>query len=359
MCSREDRPGVSSTRLRWWGVVWLVVLASCAPQRVQWRPSQPMAGDMPTAFAVVWAGAPFHVAPDPSSPTVPLMPAADAHEPWAQDTFLAVRIVGEAGGWATVETLAGRAEGHCTDARLALDSFRLRLHVPTRSLVPVTTREVTQRFDDQTSVRIFRGVPIESLGRGDLYRVRLGEISTVVRLATQDVGTRYLPSPAPDTATATGQLAIDALRAGVPIVGSTGRVHSSAGQTDVAVYAREARGSELIVELRPRCANLRVRVPAHVVSEFVDTAIADAPVADDGPPFVEPGARIFWPDGTDAGTITDRVGTGQEVEARGALRCFARALQPNGQASVVLCFRSVDVFAPGQGLANNLSAPGE
>jgi hypothetical protein len=341
------------------GIVSLLLLASCAPRRVQWQPSQPMAGEMPTAFAVVWAGAPFHVAPDPSSPTVPLMPAANAREPWAHDTFIAVRVIGESNGWATIETLGGRDEEHCTDARPALDSFRLRLHVPTRSLVSVTTREVTQSFDDDTSVRIGRGVPIESLGRGDLYRVRLSELSTVVRLAVRDVGTRYLPNPAPESATPTGLLAIDALRAGVPIVGTTGRVHSSTGQGDVAVYAREAHGSELLVELRPRCASLRVRVPAHVVSDVLGTRVASEPVADGAPPFLEPGARIFWPDGTDAGSITRRVGAGDEVEARGELRCFARALQAGAEANIVLCFRGADVVTPGQGVANNLTAPGE
>jgi len=337
----------------------LVLLTSCAPQRVQWRPSGTVAGDMPTAFAVVWAGAPFHVAPDPSSPTVPLMPTASAREPWARDTFVALRIVGESGGWATVETLGGDDDAHCPDPRLALDAFRLRLHVPVRSLVPVTAREVTQSFDDGTSVRIARGVPLENLGRGDLHRARLGELSTVVRLAARDVGTRYLPSAAPEAATPTGLLAIDALRAGVPILGSTGHVQSSEGRGDVAVFAREAHGSELLVELRPRCAALRVRVPPHVVSDSIGSAAATALAPSAAPPFVEPGAHIFWPDGRDAGTITRRVSAGEEVEAEGELRCFARALHPSEPTDIVLCFRRTDVFTPGEGIANNLAAPGE
>lgn len=350
---------IPAARVRRWVPLALLLLTSCGPRRVRWRPTEPTGGAGPRAYAVVWAGAPFHVAPDANAATVPLMPPSRAREPWARDTFIAFRVVGEAGGWTTVETLGGDGEAHCTAERPFLSPFHLRLHVPSRSLVPVTVREVTQTFDDGTSVRLARGVPLESVDRRQLYRARLGQLSTVVRLDRRDVGTRYLPSDLPRAAPVQGRLSMDALRAGAPILGRTGRVHSTETSGDVAVHARERRGGEEIVELRPRCARLSVRVPAHVVSEPMGAIGGIVPGPSDAPPYVEPGTRIFWRDGRDAGIITRRVTAGDEVGAAGDLRCFARALHRDAEPSVVLCFERAAVVTPGRNAAGSLSSPGE
>lgn len=345
--------------MRGWALA-LALLASCGrPSRVPWQPAQPSRVDGPRAFAVVWAGADFHVAPDASAPTVPLMPPSRAREPWARDTFMAFRIVGEADGWVTVETLGSGGEAHCTAERPALSPFHLRLHVTSRSLVPVTVREVTQTFDDGTAVRLARGVPLESIGRGRLFRARLGQLSTVVRLDPRDVGTRYLPSEPPEAVPMQGLLSAETLRAGVPIVGRTGRVQSSEIRTDVVVHARERRDADEIVELRPRCARLSVRVPARVVREPAGLLSGRVTGPSDAPPYVDRGARIFWPDGRDAGVITRRVTAGEEVGSEGDLRCFARALHFDAEPSVVLCFARAAVVTPGRNAAGALATPGE
>ncbi len=336
----------------------LALLAlGCGPSRVRWEP-QPTAPEA-SSFALVSAGARFHVAPDPRAPAVALAPPGAERAPWLADAFVVVRVLAEEDGWARVETLGAAPEAHCVpEAVPGLRPLRLRLYVESRALAALTVREVTQRFDDGTSIWLARGVPLERLSRDGFHRVRLGALSTVIRLAPSDVGQRYLPSEPRPAAVPAGRLALDALRAGVPILGQTGRVHSAEATEDVPLAAIEPRGSESIVVLAPRCAELSVRVPAHVVGEPPDAlAATPEPAAPVAPPWVEAGTEMFWPGGRDAGSVAERLALDRPIEDGSELRCFGRSLHGEDDPGIVLCFRRADVHEPGAA-ARGLDTPG-
>ncbi|MBX3273398.1 MAG: hypothetical protein KF729_24255 [Sandaracinaceae bacterium] len=332
----------------------LLCALGCGPSRARWEPS-PTPPDR-ASFALVRAGASFHVAPDPSAPAVSLAPPGAERAPWLADTFLAVHVLAEGRSWARIETPGEDTSAHCASEVPGLRPFRLRLYVTSRSLAQLTVREVDQPFDDGTSIRLARGVPLERLERPGYYRARLGELSAVVRLDATAVGGRYLPSAPPPLVDPVGWLSADALRAGAPILGQTGRLQSS-GAADVPLAALEPRGSESLVELRGRCGVLRARVPAHqVVPEGLRGEVIDAP-DDAAGPWIAPGAALSWPDGRPAGTVTARVALGREVEAgQHDLRCFERPLYPGPGRGVVLCVGRADVR--GAAVEPRESAPG-
>lgn len=338
----------------------LALLAvACGPQRRQWRPPDDAPQGAATSFAVVPAGADFYIAPDPRAPTVSLTSPGTARAPWLSDEVVAVRVIGERRGWVAIETLGEPGEAHCAPARPALLPLRLRLYVHARALGAVTVREVDQSFDDGTAVHLARGVPLTGAGHGRLFRAQMGDVTAVVRLDTSAVGTRYLPSAPAERDEPEGWLAADALHAGVPILGQTGRVQSSAAHADAPVYAIEAGGSEARVELRPRCGRLRVRVPAHVVRAPDSVVLGEHTPSPPAPPFAEAGTALYWPGGREAGTVTARIGLGPEEvgESTATHRCFARALHASAEASVVLCVRRDAVDEPGAA-ARGLAAPG-
>ncbi|MEZ4336131.1 MAG: hypothetical protein R3B82_05840 [Sandaracinaceae bacterium] len=340
------------------GLALGLLALGCGPQRVRWEP-QPTTPDA-SSFGLVWVGTPFHLAPDPRAPTVSLAPPGAALAPWLGDTFVPVRVLAERRGWARVETLGPDAAAHCVPEAPGIRPFRLRLYIESRALSQLTVREVGQRFDDGTSAWIARGVPLERLPQPGFFRIRLGEMSTVLRLEPSAVGTRYLPSePRPEAGPPAGRLSYDALRAGVPVLGQTGRVHSSVAADDVLLTSVEPLGAEALVTMTPRCAELRVRVPIHLVGGPADllsgTATPEAPTA----PFVEPGTPIFWPGGREAGTVVERIGLDHEVEGDAERRCFGRALHGGESPNAVLCFRRADLGERGAApaAARGLAAP--
>ena len=336
----------------------LALLAgACGPQRRQWRPPSDAPADGATSFGVVPASADFYIAPDARAPTVSFASTQATRAPWLSDEVVAVRVIGQRRGWVAVETLGDDGAAHCAPPRPALRGLRLRLYVHARALGAVTVREVDQRFPDGTSIHLARGVPLAGAGSGRLFRVQLGEVNTVVRLDPNAVGTRYLPSPPVEPGPPAGWLSGDALRAGVPILGQTGRVQTSEAEANALVYAVEAAGSEARVELRPRCGRLRVRVPAHVVRSADDLITGEATATPPAPPFAEPGTPLFWPGGREAGTVTERIGLGPDVESTVDLRCFARALRARAEPSVVLCVRRESLAEPGAA-ARGLAPPG-
>ena len=156
----------------------------CAPARRSWVPTRPVAREALTAYAVVWSGTPLHVAPDRRAAVVQL----------PSEGYVPMRVLRERDGWAYLETLGEPADAHCAEGLPALEPFRLRLYAPASALVPVTAREIDQRFDDETAIHLARGVPLERL-RGGLYRAHPGHATLVIGLSGADVGTRYLASP--------------------------------------------------------------------------------------------------------------------------------------------------------------------
>lgn len=305
------------------------------------------AGGAATAYAVVRADAPLHVAPDHRTPVVAL-PA---------DGFLPFRMLRERDGWAWLETLGAPDESHCATSLRSLEALRLRLYTPLAALVPVTVREITQTFDDDTSVHLARGVPLEPVSGDRLYRLHLGGLRTVLRLDRDAIGTRYLPSAPIERRPRAQVLRGDVLASGAVILGSTGRVTGPPSAV-LAVYSHEEGAGDARLEVRPRCGSLRVRVPAHAVQPALPSPLrADPP----SPPFVVPGAAVFWANGQRAGMTTAPAAVRDEVAVDGPRdhRCFRHPLGHDRRASrsVVLCFRRRDVVDDGAAAAQWLDAP--
>lgn len=348
-------------------ILALLLLSSCAPQRVQWQPLAAPLGQSATAYGVVWATASFHTAPRADAPVVALWPPADPREPWAQDAFIAVRIVSESDGWASVETLGEAPAQHCAEASPALRALRLRLHVRADALGTVTAREITQSFADGTSITLARGVPLQPVlpggrqgrGRQRLFRARLGRMSAVVSLSHSDVGTRYLPSEPPTDAIAPdGALAIETLRMGLPILGRTSQVHSAdRGAAPVSIYATRAGGPmETTVELRPPCARLRVRIPSSALLASSAPAEIEPPSEATSPPLVTEGVPIYWVDESPAGAVVAAIELRDELPRAGDRRCFEHRFDPSAPPAT-LCFDPRDVRDRPLGLGAGLADP--
>lgn len=336
----------------------VMVLAACGPSRRAWQPVESDGASMPSAFAVVAAAVPLSIAPRADAERITPHVTRDAYGlPTGPVTFTSFRILGEEDGWARLETLGEPAGAHCADGLPELAPFRLRVFVPSAALALVTQREVTQRFDDQTSIELARGVPLEPLPSVGWFRVHIGNLTTIVRLAQPELGTRYLPSAeAPPLAPPARVLPAAALAAGAPILGRTGRVDSSAGR-DVPIVGERAGGSETWVELRPPCARLLLRVPSHaIVSAAEEGMPVDPALPAPGGLVVRAGAAVRWRDGSAAGTVTRDAPLGAEVEPAGGLRCFDPC-RGAGCASAVLCFDPRDLAGAGGGLGGTLDDP--
>lgn len=324
-----------------------ILCAGCAPSRRAWRPEEAPAGvSIPAAYAVVSSATPLSIAPRRGAPAISRAIARDAYGlPLGPPGFTALRILGEDDGWARLETLGEPAGVHCADGIEGLEAFRLRVYAPVEALMLVTQREVAQSFSDGTRAELARGVPLEPLPSPEWYRVHAGEVTTVLRIGRPDVGTRYLPSAERPAAPPVNVVPASA----GAILGQTGRVEST---RDLPVYGAEPRGAESLVELRPRCARLVVRVPTHALG----TAAGAIPEAPGGPPgdgvLVRAGTAVRWRDGSEAGVVTRDVRL-SEVEGTGALRCFVPC-----EGCVEVCFDRRALREPGAGPSAILDAPG-
>lgn len=341
---------------------WLPILAlgliACAPSRRRWQPRDTPA-DGSTAFAVVALSTPLHTAPSRRAPALRLSDAAP--RPWAPDRLAVFRLQRERGGWAELESPGPLDQTHCAGEARPLRPFALRLFAPASALVPVTSREVVQTFSDDTSIALARGVPVLPLPGTRLHRARLGSMSVVVRLGDADTNTRYLPSlPREPDGPAIGYVRPDVVSSGAAILGQTGRLTASSPHLALPYYDVFARGpAERIVELWPRCAILRVRVPATALDQSLDLLGTLGRREAEPVAVVEPGAPVYWGDGREAGTTVERASLEREVDPRHDRRCFALGPRPadGEEAAVTLCFDPEDLRSPGAGLGHRLASP--
>jgi hypothetical protein len=288
----------------------LLILCACGPSRRRWEP-QPIAPNAPSSYAVVAMGTPLFTAPNARAALV-------------APSLTTLRVIARADGWVELETTAAPT---CTPA--VLPELRLRVFALERALLSVTQREVVQSFPDGTRVELARGLPLERVDRGSLYRVFAGDLSTIVQLGLGDVGTSFQPS-APFPAARSGRaLSRAALAAGVPVVGQTGRVE---GTRAVELAGVELRGSEALADVRVACARVIVRVPAHAIEPAV---AMQAPPVVSGPHTIRAGTRLFWREGAPAGSVASDVTFARETDPSGARRCFAADLE--GRGALDLC----------------------
>lgn len=343
-------------------VAFALLLLSCAPARRSWQPVQtPQA----VSYAVIWQGAPLHVAPSPSAPAVRLMSDRASQQPWGRTALSPFRVLWERDGWIALETLGEPDASHCAPAPPALRPMRLKLFVPTAALVPVTTREIHQEFPDGTELHLARGVPLEPLGSRDLYRARMGELTTVVRLSPGEVGTRYQPSEPLAPLPIELMLGGDALAAGVPTLAGSGRVHADHAVALPAAMVDMQGGSESRVEIRPRCGRLVVRVPFQAVGPPSGLVLGSFRGGASGDTWIEAGAPITWGSGDEAGVASERVFVTREVEGGAGTRCFAHALRyvpeneaaPDPSAFITVCARERDVVDPSVPPSRRLDDP--
>ena len=359
---RTPRPEAVGAR---WALVCLSLAlgltSACGPRRARWRPTPTPVGPTGGSLhgpagqlteAVVWSGARFLVSPREGATAISLAPAASALEPWLRDTFLSVRVVEQRGDFITIETAGDPARCSARRQAAAPGALQLRLHVPAGALAQVTTREITQRFEDGTELTLRRGVPVEQLGRDLLYRVQPGSVSFVVRLNPSDVGTRFLPSEEPEPiGLSRGSLSAEHLRAGTPSLGGTGAVHSTAG-TAIAVWAAEPRAASSLVQLRPACAELTVLVPQDAVGPPIEMSPPE-PSPPPRAPYALADTTATWRGGAPAGVVVSPLNLGEERAEDGGARCFLHRLSESA-TPLELCFpraRIVDAHPRGRALS--------
>lgn len=341
-------------------VLLVMALASCGPSRRRWQPVEGT-HEGPATFVVLPYTTPLHTAPSERAPTVRLVANGRA-TPFLGRRLAVLRILRERGGWAELETPGPLDDGHCAGELGPLRALRLRVFAPASALVPVTTRAVSQTFADDTAITLERGVPVEPLPGTSLYRARLGALDAVVRLGVADSGTRYLTPPrhGPDgRPPPVGHLSPRAFAVGGPILGQTGRVSMEDAQIAVPYYVARDRGpTESLVELRPRCAVLTVRVAREhleggALADLIGMSLPDS-IA-----LVGPGETVYWSDGREAGVTALELPLTDERAERDGHRCFAHRLRADDadDAAVELCFDASAVRAAGGGLGRQLSRP--
>jgi hypothetical protein len=335
---------------------WLlaILLCACAPSRRAWQPREPIGESEYSAYAVVLASTPLSIAPSSSAPQTFALARERIFNPVLGPAFVAFRMVRTENGWAELETLGARGP-HCAESFEALDALRVRFFVPARALVPITTREIEQSFPDGSEIELSRGVPVEPLPGTPLVRVFLGSTRTVLRVSPADYGTRYLPSEGAAYGPSAVVIAREALAAAVPILGQTGRVE---GSEALAVYDQENARSEVLAEIRPRCARLVVRVPAQTL--IAAPGPNEAPAPERPAPAIRAGAHLSWRDGTDAGRAAREARFDRESEPAGDRRCFVRSIEDatvDGAAFIELCVARADVIDPNARPASLLEDP--
>jgi hypothetical protein len=296
----------------------------------------------------------LYTQPDDGATSVYLGDPARAESLRERGEAVAFAVVRDLGDWIEVENLGREgADRHCHPGVLSLSSYRLRLFARRDALVPVVARAWEQRFDDGTAVRLSPGVMVaatEGDGGAARHLIAAGGLTGWVALGDA-IGEMYRPAgatapPELDRHVPRSTVERGALRYG----GATLAPAPGAMSTYFAGAPRPA-GAEVIATVHARCLQVDARLEP--------SALEPAGASDTlrlGESFsrtrVDRGAVAYWPDGEVAGAVIGPAFLDDEVEARGAMRCFshtiARPSSPERPGDLTLCFAAADVQNPGQ-----------
>jgi hypothetical protein len=301
-------------------VAWAVgLLAGCGGRGATEAPA-PARAEHPLgpAFVVVADETWFHPAADASAPRARAAVRAGCGGRGEPTTWV-MRRVEKVGDWLAVENLQPpEAAAHCADHPEALDGWRLRLYVRVADLQLVTTREVKIDFADGTGFTVSAGVPVTPVA--DRFSVDVDGHAVALPIPAAAVGTDYAaatPHLLADDATDEDDL-------GVP--GAT-----YLGGDLVALRASAVEHAGEIYALTNRCDQFRVRIPdASSGGTGWGTIGCGRPgeLGEPGLPRVVAGARLRWPDGTDAGeALVEQTIRWPAAAAAGASRCFRLPLR--------------------------------
>ena len=285
--------------------------------------------------------------------------AERARDPWSREhggtlgPFTAMRFVGERDGWVEVATIpGGRASDPCYPSVPALDGIDVRFFVRERDVAPVVARTVTKSLQGGGSITLVAGVGLTPRGRNQ-YDARVPGARVRVTLDPSEVARRYRPGDRIEIGRRLNALLVPGARVAI------GRGASL--EVERATRTRRARSSvvdftsddtaEAAGPPRPIFAvetdgSRGARVGATVRTDCLEAVglVRARDLTTDRPPraagelrrsgsAVRPGAALYWPDGSRAGTASGRVALGGRVTPRGANLCFEHPLRPAPPAS--------------------------
>lgn len=276
----------------------------------------------------------------------------------------AMRLVGQQGEFALVETLAETGP-HCHDGPGELEGLRLRFFVRRTDLLPLTRKEVRLSFPDQTSVILAPGLALEPLGT--TWYIHAGFFRLRVRVPEEAIGLSYA---APPRASETERLAQDHPRLldrffahelvpwNAPVVLDAEPSVLVTGHTPV--FAEELLPAEsVLVTLKSRCIELvAIAHPLFQLTLFQAGRYGGSgawtfPEEGDRT-VVTAGATIYWADGTVAGAVETPTSFHGIGGVHGGRQCFVRLLRqeeddanPLPEHRMTLCFDPKDLSTRG------------
>ena len=289
-------------------------------------------------------------------------PSEDAErvrDPWGREhggalgRFMAMRFVAERDGWVEVATSSGgRASDHCYAPIAALEGIDVRFFVRERDVAEVVARTVTKTLPGGGSITLVAGVGLTPRGRNQ-YDAHVPGATVRVSLDPSEVAQRYRPGDR-----------IEIGRRVNALLASGARVVLGRGSTLVVERApRTRRARSSVVDFTsddapeaagpPRATfavetdgSAGARVRATVRTECLEAVgqVSSRDLTTDRPPrpaselrrtgsAVRPGAALYWPDGSRAGTAAGRLSLTGRVTPRGPNLCFDHPLRPMARPS--------------------------
>mgnify|MGYP001265826371 CR=1 FL=1 len=311
------------------------------------RPTE--AADFDGHHILVRAGSRLRMGAGPDAPELTLsLPEPDA-DPVPS---IAMRVVGHEDGRLRVR--APVAAERCGEGLQALGTFDLTFSVSPSAAARVLARPFEAKFRDGTRVTLRPGVAVGD--EGEKIAVDASGIGLALEIPETEIGTYYDPDPneAPLEQAQTLALGKRLFVDGEPISPQSA-LYGAASYGRPAVLATSEVGGTTYTRVGNRCATFEAK------TTDADDAAEEARLAAmaghgafgilgssgmDSTYSVEPGAKVYWADGSEAGEVlAAHTFEHYQVEKNGkGKRCFSQSLDPDvSSASMTLCFARKDV----------------
>ena len=274
-----------------------------------------------------------------------------------QTDTLAFRLLGHRRNWLTLETLGVlNIEDHCGDDLAALRGIRIRLHAPAEAAVPVVARPIHLAWPDGTALDLEPGVPLFPWNDPEHFLALVDDLALPFRPPTGAVGVAYPAFAHAKPATAGLRVfSEESVRNGKLQYGD-GSIRWRTDDFRPRILLCEERAVDFLSALATvdaRCARVTVRVSMGDIENFPDTLVGELRNRSGAATGLSPrvGARLFWRDGAEAGTVVGAFHFDAEEEPAGDRRCFRKALSPPGRDeaptspanAIHLCLASADL----------------